>query len=57
VQHIVSSPISTTGCDKEDPAQEVEYMTLPAEACQPTFEPTCQPAVSVKLNSTFADLT
>jgi hypothetical protein len=40
-----------------DPAQEVEYMTLPAEACQPTFEPTCQPAVSVKLNSTFADLT
>ncbi|KAH9542647.1 hypothetical protein CY35_13G018300 [Sphagnum magellanicum] len=31
VQHIVSSPISTTGCDKE-------------EACQPTFEPTCQPA-------------
>jgi hypothetical protein len=27
-----------------DPAQEVEYMALPAETCQPTFEPTCQPA-------------
>ncbi|CAK9200824.1 unnamed protein product [Sphagnum troendelagicum] len=35
-----------------DSAQEVEYMALPAETCQPTFEPTCQPAVSVKLNST-----
>lgn len=35
-----------------DPAQEVEYMALPAETCQSTFEPTCQPAVSVKLNST-----
>ncbi|CAK9862600.1 unnamed protein product [Sphagnum jensenii] len=29
-----------------DSAQEVEYMALPAETCQPTFEPTCQPAVS-----------
>jgi hypothetical protein len=35
-----------------DSAQEGEYMALPAETCQPTFEPTCQPAVSVKLNST-----
>ncbi|CAM6050624.1 unnamed protein product [Sphagnum compactum] len=44
--------IMTWSAESEYPAQEVEYMALPAETCQPTFEPTCQPAVSVKLNST-----
>ncbi|CAM6028830.1 unnamed protein product [Sphagnum balticum] len=45
--------IMTWSAESEYPAQEVEYMALPAETCQPTFEPTCQPAGPPTLQGNF----
>jgi hypothetical protein len=38
-----SLPITSTGCEKGLVQEEVEYIALPAENCQPTCEPAYEP--------------